>query len=170
MKNDLNYFATALDSMVRKISSQGDFTTFDLHAKTGGYLTITDSITGNPLLISLISKINNGNDRKYFEFSQEKAQRLHNRKRKYSEKTSWESRDEEKMRFAGAFVFQNFIYSFSGFPELVDEAILFVAKLFIAPNKERLLLFQYIMDIYNSREHHEGLDIFNEIKDRWVVI
>jgi hypothetical protein len=57
--------------------------------------------------------------RKYFALCQEKAVRLASHPEHVS---SWQSRDETKQRYAGAIRSRKYILSFSGLPELWDEA------------------------------------------------
>lgn len=57
---------------------------------------------------------------KYKRLANEKSHRL---MRFPNHDSSWESRDESKRMFAGAIRAQSFLLSFSGLPELADEAL-----------------------------------------------
>lgn len=85
----------------------------------GGYLCIADGKNGLPILVMLIGEVPLGKAPKYLEFCQEKAGRLAGHP---NHESSWESRNEEKNRWGGAIRFRDLILSFSGLPELGDEA------------------------------------------------
>ncbi|KKQ35786.1 MAG: hypothetical protein US50_C0005G0022 [Candidatus Nomurabacteria bacterium GW2011_GWB1_37_5] len=94
--------------------------------REGGYLTIKNSETDEIEAIFKIGNINNGKHAKYLEFSQEKANRLFNRNQgDYYETNSYQSRCEEKNQYGGAVFVKHlskYILSFSGLPEMGDEA------------------------------------------------
>lgn len=89
--------------------------------KRGGYLTISDNETGTPILHLAIGKIDPGEAMKYHIYSLEKAKRLHDHK---GHASSWQTRDPEKGQYGGAIRTQKYILSFSGLPELADEALM----------------------------------------------
>ena len=86
---------------------------------TGGYLCISDGKNGLPLLTMLIGEVFLQKAPKYLEFCQEKAARLAGHP---NHQTSWESRNPEKDWWGGAVRFEDKILSFSGLPEMGDEA------------------------------------------------
>lgn len=92
--------------------------------KRGGYLTVL--IRGEPQ-ISLCSAVGVFSDdpEKYLVYSQEKAERL--RGFWHQHLSSWESRDPDHGRWGGAIRAGDLIISFSGLPELVDEAVVTAA-------------------------------------------
>jgi hypothetical protein len=61
---------------------------------------------------------------KYEIVSKEKGERLFNHPEHFS---SWESRDPENKQWGGAIRTLTFIFSFSGLPELGDEAVMLVS-------------------------------------------
>ncbi len=87
--------------------------------KLGGYLTIADR-SGAPLLIALIGTPLWIDRDAFLAYSQEKARRLAATK---SHVRSYESRDPKKKWYGGALRDDDFIVSFSGLPEGVDEIV-----------------------------------------------
>ncbi len=92
----------------------------------GGYFCIADGITGTPYLTILIGEVENSKADRYYEFCREKAQRLAANPDHLS---SWQSRDERTGQYGGAIRVGRHILSFSGLPELGDEAILLAASM-----------------------------------------
>ncbi|MFA5644582.1 MAG: hypothetical protein WC928_03610 [Patescibacteria group bacterium] len=95
-----------------------------------GYLTLLDGLSGKIIFTVPFGEIPDEKREKYFEFSQEKAKRLFENFSKKGHTTSFQSRDEEKQQYGGA-IYINYhsgaiILSFSGMPELIDEAIMIV--------------------------------------------
>lgn len=87
--------------------------------KLGGYLCLTGQ-DGIPLLVVGIGEPQVGNLPRYIEFCQEKAARL----ALYpSDVLSLESREPDQNRFGGAVRGEDYIASFSGFPERLDEVV-----------------------------------------------
>jgi len=85
----------------------------------GGYFCLADGVTGFPLLIFPIGIMPEEKVVKYLAFCQEKAKRL----AKHSDHmSSWESRNPDENQWGGAIKIEDLIYSFSGLPELGDEA------------------------------------------------
>ncbi len=105
--------------------------------RTGGAVCFADD-EGNPLYVAVISNscvpecIS-----KYVELCQEKALRLGSLEWQNS---SWESRKPQKDWWGGAVRIERMIYSFSGLPELGDEAVMLVSSILTAKNKEQALL------------------------------
>ena len=94
--------------------------------KDCGYFSILSANTGDGIL--LISKIGICPPEKverYLNFSQEKAKRLF---ADTASSSSFQSRDPDNDKYAGAIRVRSVILSFSGLPELADEALMvFVA-------------------------------------------
>lgn len=97
------------------------------NSRKGGYFTLADRKTGNIHFIDLFGEVSDEKTEKYRSFSLEKAQRV-GRCLDAGIKSSWQSRDPENNKWGGAIATYDFILSFSGLPELWDEALmLFVA-------------------------------------------
>lgn len=98
----------------------------------GGYFTVMAVETGLPLLIVPIGEMPQEKVQKYFEFSQEKARRL--LASQPDGVSSWQTRDPEAGKYAGAIKISMksgegdeekfLILSFSGLPEVGDEAVM----------------------------------------------
>lgn len=94
----------------------------DLSGRTGGLLSVRHP-DGIPHLVLILGEIPEEKVGKYYDFSLEKGFRLSlNASPPLCHLSSWESRDPEKNKWGGAIVAGDTIFSFSGFPELVDEA------------------------------------------------
>lgn len=92
--------------------------------RTGGYLCLQDMKSGVPLAITVVGTCDDDEKaKKYLTFCQEKACRLQNSPHDH---TSYQSRNEANLQYGGAIRGSNYIFSFSGFPELVDEAAMLV--------------------------------------------
>jgi hypothetical protein len=94
--------------------------------KDSGFLTVFDKVSASVMLCCQIQHCPKGKADQYFTFSMEKARRLQANPDHY---TSFQSRDEKSDKYAGAILCRvNTILSFSGLPELADEALMiFVA-------------------------------------------
>ncbi len=92
--------------------------------RRGGYLTVL--VRGEPGF-SLCSRVGIFVDdsEQYLAFSQEKAERLQGLWHQHL--SSWQSRDPDNGRWGGAICADQLIISFSGLPELVDEAVVTAA-------------------------------------------
>jgi hypothetical protein len=93
-----------------------------------GYLTLMDGLSGEVIFTVPFGEIPEEKREKYFELSQEKAKRVFENFSKKGHTTSFESRDEDKQQYGGA-IYVNYhsgaiILSFSGMPELIDEAMM----------------------------------------------
>lgn len=104
----------------------------------GGYLTIASKLAGELLLCVRTGVIPHKDDanptyqtkgRKYLHCSKEKARRLIETSHLYGHMSSWQSRNEANDEFSGAVWCDTFAVSFSGLPELVDEALCLVLSL-----------------------------------------
>lgn len=89
--------------------------------RQGGYFTIVDRAIEQVLLVSRIGQIKTEEANNYLLFSQEKARRLMLSPDHIS---SWQSRDPKNDKWGGAIKTPEFILSFSGLPELGDEAVM----------------------------------------------
>ncbi len=120
----------------------------------GGYLTILDAKTGQLLTILAAGTMSPAKNEKYLQFSQEKALRLFANE---NHKTSYESRDEENLKFAGAIRGEEFIYSFSCDQQDVDEAICVSMFYLFEPSEDNRMwfrgeeLFDYYYDVVSER-------------------
>ncbi len=92
--------------------------------RTGGFLCVADSASGLPYVMALIGSVPTEKFQKCFSFCQEKAVRLAAHP---TDLSSWESRDSSNGRYGGAIRVQDRIFSFSGAPELGDEAMMLAA-------------------------------------------
>lgn len=96
--------------------------------RCGGYLTVADPISGGLQLVMPIGEIAPVKLHKYCTFSQEKDIRLR-RELNNGHMSSWESRDPENDKWGGAIYAYKYIYSFSGLPELADEAVMLITAI-----------------------------------------
>lgn len=87
--------------------------------RTGGYLCIGDS-TGAILGVYRFGDPSAEKEHLYIRFCQEKVKRLAKMVR---HKLSWQSRNKSRKQYGGAVRHAGLIFSFSGFSELMDEAI-----------------------------------------------
>lgn len=97
---------------------------------TGGYFCLK-AVGANGFLVNptLVGR-SNGQDARYVEFCQEKANRLEAAylANPHTAKSSWQSRNPDEEKWGGAILgpdSQNrqYVFSFSGLPELCDEAV-----------------------------------------------
>jgi len=107
---------TMLVTMLREFGEREDW-----GGRKGGYFCVADGLTGTPLLIALVGQVPLEKVEKYMEFAQEKARRLSSR---IGDVSSWESRNLDHNQYGGAIRVENKIFSFSGLPELADEALM----------------------------------------------
>jgi hypothetical protein len=104
--------------------------------KSSGYFTIGNLLGDAPLAVIKIGDVPEEKAAKYFSFSQEKYNRLRKMYSEHGHMTSWQSRDESKDMWGGAIIVADLdhnrhILSFSGLPELADEALMInVARYF----------------------------------------
>lgn len=91
--------------------------------RKGGYFSVFDEIYESPLAIIRIGKPDINLAKDYFEFSPEKAIRL---RALAGDLSSWQSRDDKNKKWGGSIRTKTpeIILSFSGLPELADEAIM----------------------------------------------
>lgn len=98
-----------------------------------GYLTLMEGITGEIIFTVPFGEIPEDKDEKCFRFSQEKASRLFSQVNLHlpnCHTSSFQSRNKEEEKYGGAVYFDLhstvIILSFSGMPELIDEAMMLV--------------------------------------------
>lgn len=95
--------------------------------RQGGYFCLVEK-EGNPLalptLVLGIGAVPAEKGPKYIAFTQEKAKRLAEH---LDHVSSWQSRNPDEDKWGGAIVAGPYIFSFSGLPELADEAAMALA-------------------------------------------
>lgn len=89
--------------------------------RTGGYICVADSTTGTPLALSICGEMDEERAAKCCRFVQEKARRLGTYPQHF---LSYETRDVDAEMYGGAVRASQFIFSFSGFSEETDEAMM----------------------------------------------
>jgi hypothetical protein len=90
-----------------------------------GYFTVRCGRTGFVLLQCQVGECRDEKASKYRYFSEEKGKRLFRRRcQGLSDISSWQSKDEDAAQYAGAIYISDLILSFSGLPELADEAVM----------------------------------------------
>ena len=93
--------------------------------KKSGYFTLLSKEDGRLLLMAQIGECPGNEYEKYQLFSREKGIRVY----KTNDLSSWVSRNVREDKWGGAISTDDFILSFSGLPELMDEAVVLVAAL-----------------------------------------
>lgn len=92
--------------------------------RRSGYFTLRSRIDGRVLFHCQIGKCpDEDKAAKYANFSYEKGCRLLSHPDHVS---SWQSKNDEAKQYAGAIAISNYILSFSGLPELADEAVVLI--------------------------------------------
>lgn len=92
--------------------------------KQGGYLAVFDH-RGHLGFVCRIGEVPDDKADKYFALAVEKGRRLISR---YDHSSSFESRDPNADQWGGAVRMNNgWIFSFSGLPELADEALMLIS-------------------------------------------
>ena len=94
-----------------------------------GYLTIKDKKDGRLILQAQIGDCPEKKHVKYRTLSLEKADRLLENLESKKHLSSWQSKDESKDKYGGAIATHELILSFSGLPELADEAVVLITAL-----------------------------------------
>ena len=124
------------------------------NGKKGGCLCVTD-YEGNLHLVTIIGEVSDkGKLRKYWGMCQEKANRLVSRA---SHESSWQSRDESSQQYGGAIRAREFILSFSGLPELWNEACM-------------LALAYKVHNRLISKESLQRIQMINHNLRAWSII
>ena len=94
---------------------------------TGGFLTVLyKNRPKKAHMVAQVGKISNPNEvAKYRKLSQEKANRLWSKTNlEKGHVSSWQSRHPDTERYGGAIHAGDYILSFSGLPELADQALM----------------------------------------------
>ena len=91
---------------------------------TGGYFILADGLSGLPEFSMFLGQLPDERAAEVVHYAAEKARRLAVTSLEESHHLSWQSRDPDLNRWGGAVFFHDAdkILSFSGFPELWDEA------------------------------------------------
>ncbi len=139
-----------------------DTSELNVDGRSGGYLTILDQ-QGLVETSQKIGEPNYNKAEKYREFSIEKAQRLF-KNIDNGHITSFNSRNEKALKFAGAVHMYTPVISFSGFPELIDEAICWVVKLIICASTHRQDFHDNILKVYSVRPNNDGLKTYLKLQ------
>ena len=100
----------------------------------GAYFCLADGDTGLPKLLMLVGSVSVIKAPKYLQFAQEKARRLSLHE---DHRTSRESRDPEKDQYGGAVYVNGDIFSLSGLPERLDEAVVIVVASLVGDLSEK---------------------------------
>ena len=100
-----------------KVFAQGE----NWESRTGGYFCLADGLNGIPYIILRVGDVPEEKAEKYFSLCQEKARRL---TKHLDHMSSWQSRVPDQEKWGGAVRMHDSILSFSGLPELGDEAIM----------------------------------------------
>lgn len=118
--------------------------------REGGVFCVKDARANVLLLLAPVGRFSEKKSARYFSFAQEKATRLYFKVKRGSRHiASWQSRDEEKQRYGGAILAGDLILSFSGLPELADEAaVTYVAFVF------NLICLTTALEIANRSNNH----------------
>jgi hypothetical protein len=116
--------------------------------RTGGFVAVLEIRNGptarTPILVARIGEVSQAKHQKYHDFSAEKALRLqtYSHSDGHQHVSSWQSRDPDQDRWGGAILAGMHILSFSGLPELADEALMLAVAV-----KLRLLSASKAMEI-----------------------
>ena len=94
--------------------------------KDNGYCVITSALDGRVLLTFQVGECKPEKVKKYYSLANAKAVRLYSFASQ-NHVSSWQSRDKDANRWGGAIRAGDVIFSFSGLPELADEAVMLVA-------------------------------------------
>lgn len=89
--------------------------------KPGGIFCLVETRTGRVLATTPCGDVPEPNLTKYKRFAQEKATRLTVTHREFGHSTSWQSKNEAAEQYGGAIVVGDYIFSFSGYPQLIDQ-------------------------------------------------
>ncbi len=124
--------------------------------RKGGYLTVLNTQINRIEAIRLFGELPKEKAVKCIKISQEKANRLYQKifVENLNHLTSWESRDPDNTQYGGAVynpycIYNNYILSFSGLPEIGDEICMLVLQVLISSRKNEVQLSP-ALDIYNS--------------------
>lgn len=122
-------FAT-VDEVTKRLLKLKEYKDLDKPKRKGGYFVLLDKIRGVVLYKIIVGVPYENSMKRYWDFSEEKARRLMFHKKHFS---GWQSRDFEKEEYGGAVTAprgsrglkegKRYVLSFSGLPEMADEAI-----------------------------------------------
>lgn len=108
------------EEALRKLLELPEYT----DTRAGGYLVLMEAHTGAIVSITRVGVVMPEKEQKYISFASEKARRLFaTHKVNPDIVTSWQSRNPDDDKWGGAIWSKNWIVSFSGLPELADEAM-----------------------------------------------
>jgi len=98
----------------------------ELGGRRGGCFCLLSPVSHNPIQYFMVGEVPKDKEEKYRLFAREKADRLLlNREHK----SSWQSRNEEAGQYGGAIRGCEYLFSFSGLPQLLDEALMLVVAI-----------------------------------------
>lgn len=106
----------AMESVVQRFKDHEGWS-----GRAGGYFSVADAKNGLPLLTILIGEVPLNKAPKYREFAEEKNGRLASHP---DHQSSYESRNPDRNEWGGAIRVMDKLLSFSGLPELGDEALM----------------------------------------------
>jgi len=112
-----------------------------------GYFTMRRKSDGRVLLVYQIGECPPEKAEKYMALSLEKSQRLFERHHDFGDISSFQSRKPCKGMWGGAICLKDVIFSFSGLPELADEAV--------------VLATAFQLDVISKRQIKRIIDISN---------
>lgn len=140
-----------LQSVIRHISSITQ--SLKCGNRNYGYFTIRRRNDGQILLVCQVGECPPEHAEKHMALSLEKSQRLFERHRDFGDISSFQSRNPCKGMWGGAICLNNFIFSFSGLPELADEAA--------------MLALAFQLDIISQRKINQIIKISNNQFAKW---
>lgn len=102
--------------------------------RTGGYFCLLDLQTGAILITTIIGSVHPDKAQKYKQFAEEKAIRLYHFYRFACDScvphiSSYQSKNESEDKWGGSVLGNRYIYSFSGFPQIIDEIAMLATAL-----------------------------------------
>ena len=99
--------------------------------KTGGYFCLMDLQTGAILTTTIIGSVTPEKAIRYKWLAEEKALRLFRLHTLSASPhiSSYQSKDEKEDKWGGSVLGNRFIYSFSGFPQIIDEIAMLATAL-----------------------------------------
>lgn len=116
----------------RVIDLARSITNFHCADHVGGYFVLSDANTGTVLLSLLVGEATPSDAQTYAACAGEKADRVRAYMISAGHIFSRQSRNPEENRWGGSVVTGDYILSFSGFPERVDEAMMVLLGIILA--------------------------------------
>lgn len=129
--------------------------------RRGGGFCLADAGSGMFYTVALIGETPQEKTRKYLELCQEKARRLAQHPEHVS---SWQTRNPPE-RWGGAIRADEHIFSFSGLPELGDEALMLKVVQMYADRVGARMAMDAINDALNVRAVVSGNPYWAELRD-----